>query len=298
MRLSKGVRFCLVLVVLVIGIITYLIAERVTPEAIEPPNLVKVDSELQAVDEACAEAIAHVLTNLDAYTEADLNYGEIAFLRAKQSLVEADHSAAKEYLEYVIKYFPATLSAPTARRILGDMNLDALFAPENLARLKQHTVARGDSFYKIVKDNQTNLDLLMYLNDLKRINQIHPGDSFSVMPLHFRLLIDLPNELVSIWNGAEWIKGYEIKYSNMATEADRKTILVGVEAHSDQGSIQLPNSNFRAADKALLIKSPKAQIRPYSVELGADFVGLGLDAPDVEELALLLRAGNSVEIRY
>ncbi|MEO1856863.1 MAG: LysM domain-containing protein [Rubritalea sp.] len=299
MRFSTLIRFFAAITVLSALAITLVIAKRSllkSEEKKQPANRLEA---LIPANEASAEAVSALVAKLEVENLPDVTPGERAFESARELLVKRDYIAAEEKLKYVNTYYPTAMSAPEARRILGEMNMDRLFSGRGFAELKQYKVKRGDSFFKIIRDNQTNLDLLMYLNNLKRIDRLHPGDVLTVMPLNFRLVIDIPRKVLGIWDGIHYIKGYEIKYSSLAKGAEvKETQLMAVEAQSEDGRVTLPSSKYRSAEKVLVLKSPQAEIRPYVGKPDEGIVGLYLDAVDLEELALLLRSGNSVEIRY
>ncbi len=299
MRFSTIIRFFAAISVLSVLAITLVIAKRslLKSEEQKPPA-----NRLEALipaNEASTEAVSALVAKLEVENLPDVTPGERAFESARELLVKRDYIAAEEKLKYVNTYYPTAVSAPEARRILGEMNMDRLFSGKEFAELKQYKVKRGDSFFKIIRENETNLDLLIFLNDLKRTDRLHPDDVFTVMPLHFRLVIDMPRRVLGIWDGARYIKGYEIKYSSLPKGTKvKETKLVAIEAQSKEGRVKLPSSGYRSAEKVLVIKSPQAEIRPYTGTPKEGVVGLYLNAVDLEELALLLRAGNSVEIRY
>ncbi len=299
MRLSTIIRFFAAISVISVLVITLIVAKRslLNGDGQKPP-VSKLEA-LIPVNEASEEAISALVAKLEVESLPDVTPGERAFEAARELLVKGDYIAAEEKLKYVNTYYPTAMSAPEARRILGEMNMDSLFSDRNLANLKRYEVQRGDSFYKIIRDNEMNLDLLMFLNDLKRTDRLHPGDVFRVMPLQFRLVIDMPRRVLGIWDGNRYIKGYEIKFSSLPKGGKiQETTLVSIEAQSKDGRVSLPSSSYRSAEKVLVIKRPQAEIRPYVGVPEEGVVGLYLNAEDLEELALLLRAGNSVEIRY
>jgi hypothetical protein len=299
MRFSTLIRFFAAISVIAALVVTLVIAKRALlgSEELKPP--VNRLEALIPVDEASAEAVSALVAKLEVENLPDVTPGERAFESARELLIKRDYIAAEEKLKYVNTYYPTAASAPEARRILGEMNMDRLFSGKEFAELKQYKVQRGDSFYKIVRENDTNLDLLMFLNDLKRIDRLRPGDVFTVMPLHFRLVIDMPRKVLSIWDGTRYIKGYEIKYSSLPKGTQvKETKLIAIEAQSKEGRVKQPSGHYRSAEKVLVIKSPQAEIQPYKGTPEEGIAGLYLNEVDLEELALLLRAGNSVEIRY
>lgn len=299
MRFSTLIRFLAALLVLSALAGTLMIAKRALfkgDSAEAPTN--KLES-LIPVTEATEEAIATLLAKLEVENLPDVTPGERAFESARELLVKGDYLAAEEKLKYVNTYYPTAVSAPEARRILGEMNMDRLFAGEDFSEVSKYKVKRGDSFFKIVKEGKTNLDLLMFLNDMKRTDRLHPGEVFDVMPLNYKLVVDTQREVLSIWDGPRYIKGYEMKRSTIPKATNtRETSIVAIEAQHAGKRVRLPSTDYRQSDKVIVLKSPQAEIRAYSEEMEEGIVGVFLDPSDIEELALLVRPGNSLEIRY
>ena len=299
MRLASVIRLIAAIVVFAILAGTLVVAKRYFFEEnsqLEPAN--KLESMIP-VDTASEDAVSALIAKLEVENLPDVTPGERAFESARGLLIKGDYLAAEEKLKYVNTYYPTAVSAPEARRILGEMNMDRLLLGQEFAKFETYKVKKGDSFYKIVRDHQTNLDLLMLLNGLERTDRLHPGDIFNILRLNFRVVIDLRRSEVSLWDGPRYIKGYAIKASSLAKgRGTRKTEIVAVEAQLQGRRIKLPDSRYHAAEKIIALKRPQAEIRPFKGKKEAGVVAVYLDLADMEELALLLKSSNSVEIRY
>lgn len=298
MQFSTLIRFFAATIVLSILAMTLVIAKRAFfagEEQKAPSN--KLEALLPA-NEASAEAIDLLIAKLEIENLPDVTPGERAFEAARDLLAKGDFVAAEEKLKYVNTYYPTAVSAPEARRILGEMNMDRLFTGTEFSKIKTYKVQRGDSFYKIVRENKTSLDLLVFQNDLTRIDRLHPDDVFKLIALDFRLVIDVPRNVMSIWDGSRFIKAYDIKLATLPVGKDvRKTSIVAVEAWFQGKRVSLPSQDYRQAEKVIVLKSPQAEIRAFSKKIEEE-VGVYLDAVDIEEIALVMRPSNSVEIRY
>ncbi|MFD2276469.1 LysM peptidoglycan-binding domain-containing protein [Rubritalea spongiae] len=278
---------------------TLVIARRAFfSDAVEQAPANKLEAVIPAKNHS-KEAIESLLAKLEVESIPDVTPGERAFEAARDLLEKGDYVAAEEKLKYVNTYYPTAVSAPEARRILGEMNMDRLFSGKEFAELIDYTVKSGDSFYKIVRDHNTKLDLVMFLNDMQRTDRLHPGDKFKLMELDFRLVIDMRRNVVSLWDGPRYIKGYEIKAAHFPEGKDvAKTSVLAIEAQSGERKVKLLDSDYRSAEKVVVIKSPQVEIRPMKEKVSEDIEALYLDNSDMEEISLLLRTGNSVEIRY
>lgn len=299
MRPFTIIRFICATVVLSLLACTLIIAQRAFFQGEEPEEPKNKLEALIPVNDASADAVKALVAKLEVENLPDVTPGERAFENARELLEAGDYLAAEEKLKYVNTYYPTAVSAPEARRILGEINMDRLLQGEDFSTIVQYKVKRGDSFFKIVRDHKTNLGMLMFLNGLNRIDRLHPGDTFNVMALNYRIVVDVRRQEVSIWKGPNYVKAYSIQAENLPKGSKtRKTKVAAVEALHDGKRVKLPNSSFYNADKIIALKRPQAEIRPYKGKVDDGVVGIYLDPVDIEELVLLLRSGNSVEIRY
>ena len=127
---------------------------------------------------------------LDSAEMPDIDPGEKAFQKAHELLALGKLAEAREKLTAIVNIFPASASAPVARRIVGEMNLDEILSTSHMEGKQIHVVKRGDSFLGIAAQYNTTIDCMMHLNSMMELRRIQPGDELIVMPLDFRLLID------------------------------------------------------------------------------------------------------------
>jgi hypothetical protein len=115
------------------------------------------------------------------------------------------------------------------------------------------------------------------------------------MPLEFRLLIEPRRNSVSLWDGGRFIREYPVLH--LAATAPRRAT-ISSKAAEIEGRRVLPQSReYRAADKVILIDKPPLQIRGWNGGDEKPAGGILLRPEDMEEIALLTRVGNEVEIR-
>lgn len=232
---------------------------------------------------------------------ADNEPGEKAFRRAKDLLAMESMAEAEEKLKYIVSFYPSARCAAEARRILGEINVDRMLDPEWKKGKKVVTVKRGDTFSRIVNKNRTTMDCLMHLSRLMRADHrsLHSGDKLTVMPLDLRVVIDIRRKTLTLWNGGEYVKEYPLLGVSYKGKGAVKRLKVGAirgwfrdkmyPSHAEQ---------YRASSKVVFLSDKSLAIRAVPDDDGQDY-GLGfLLAPaDAEELPLLLRPGNEVEIR-
>ncbi|KAB2643138.1 MAG: LysM peptidoglycan-binding domain-containing protein [Verrucomicrobia bacterium] len=288
-------------------------------EKIVPNPAVVINAE---PDPAFAESV-------NAAVMPDVDPGETAFQKAHELIALGKLAEARDKLNTVVNIFPTSSSAPSARHIVGEMNLDDILSTTQMAGKQTHIVKRGDSFLGIAARYKTTLDCIVNLNGLQELKNLVPGEELLVMPLEYRLLIEPQHQSLSLWDGGRFICEYPIvhlaaagKLTNLRSTIGSKTGQLDArrskpdpKAHAKPASKLAGKAKTKVTNKteapaettaeaAAEVKVSKAiqlaklplQIRAYAAEdTGAR--GIFLNPVDMEELFLLTRVGNIVEIR-
>ncbi len=234
---------------------------------------------------------------LDSAELPDIDPGEKAFQKAHELLALGKVAEAREKLTNIVNVFPSSPSAPVARRIVGEMNLDEVLASSHMQGKKSHIVKRGNSFLGIAAEYQTTLDMIMHLNGMMELKNIQPGEELIVMPLDFRLLIEPQRKAVSVWDGGRFIREYPIIHLGSGKLPPGKTKIGSKLAELDGKQVAPQSKDYRAAEKVIQIAKPSLQIRGGSESEDSTARGIVLRMEDIEEISLLTRVGNEVEIR-
>lgn len=229
----------------------------------------------------------------------EVDPGMKVFEKARERIAVGDLVAARDRLRTVVSIYPRSKAAPEARRIVGEMNVDELLSRANMQNKKVYKVVRGDSYFGIAARHDTNLDLIMYLNGLMDLGSLQPGDELVVMPLNFRLLIEPQRKALSLWDGGVFIKEYPLAAVVGAPGGDQKTTIAKKTAVKDGRTYGQASEGYRGASKVLTVERMPLAIAamPENGEVAALARGFYLSPPEMEELALLTRPGNEVEIR-
>ncbi len=235
---------------------------------------------------------------LDSAELPDIDPGEKAFQKAHELLALGKLTEAREKLAFIVYSYPTSSSAPIARRIVGEMNLDDILSTSRMDGKKNHIVKRGNSFLGIAAEYHTTLDMIMHLNRMMELKNIQPGEELIVMPLDFRLLIEPQHLSISVWDGPKFIREYPILHLGVTGKlAPTKTKIGSKLAELDGRQIPVQSKDYRAADKIIQIAKPALQIRGSDGAEDRTAHGIVLRAEDMEEISLLTRVGNEVEIR-
>lgn len=234
--------------------------------------------------------------------EPILNPEVVAFERAREFLATGQFAKARVKLEFVVTLFSGSPSAAEGRRILGALNLDDLLSTEVMDGKVMYTVKSGDNFTKIALKHETTLDCIMHMNGLLRMDKLYPGNELVLLPLNFNIKIDVPRKRLSLFKEGHFLNAYELLSAR--TRKDAKGTLrskIGQKIGISKGRSISPvrHESYRAAQKVLILDHQGLQLREV-VEADEENLGRGffLCESDMEELALLLRVGNEVEVRF
>lgn len=234
---------------------------------------------------------------LEAPEMPDIDPGEKAFQKAHELLALGRISEAREKLSNIVNIYPGSSSSPMARRILGEINLDEILSTDHMDGKQIHEVKRGDSLLGIAARYKTTIDCIMHLNSLMEIPRLQPGQKFVVMPLDFRLLIEPHRESVSLWDGGRFVREYPVLHFGSAGLKPRRAVITTKSAELDGRRVLPESPEYRAAQKVIVIEKPTLQIRGWDGEGEKPAAGILLRPADMEEISLLTRIGNEVEIR-
>jgi len=228
--------------------------------------------------------------------------GEIAFERGRELLATGQFEKAREKLEFLVGVYPSSSSAGEARRILGELNLDDLLSTEVMEGKTMYEVRPGDNFTRIAAKHETTLDCIMHMNGLQRMDKLYPGDELVLLPLKFNIRIDVSRKLLSLYKEGRLLKAYNLLHARARGSRGELRSRIGqkIGLLKDGRRVSpVKFQSYRTARKVLILDHRSLQLRQGGVA-EEDDTGRGffLSEADMEELALLLRVGNEVEVRF
>jgi LysM domain len=226
----------------------------------------------------------------------DIEPGDKAFQKAAELLATGKITEAREKLLFLINYYPSSGAAPRAKHILSEMNMDDFLSLHNNPNVTVHKVVRGDSYLAITAKYQTTMDCLMHLNGYLELRSLQPGDEVSVMPLLLRVTIEPKREALTLWNGGTFLKEYRMVKSVSVPTTLTNTKIVSKSGVLNDKKVATTSKDYRTAEKTITLANG-LHIVPVNDDAESSVRGFHLDRADTEELALLLRVGNDVEIR-
>ncbi|MGJ8723052.1 MAG: hypothetical protein ACSHYB_00730 [Roseibacillus sp.] len=247
-----------------------------------------------------------MLLVLESAKLPDVEPGDRASQRAAELIATGEFEEAKKKLHFIINFSPGSPAAKEARRILGEVYLDEIFAPGENTWKKKHVVKKGEFPLNLAKKYETTLDCMMVVNNLNRL-QIHPGDELYMVALNFNVRIDLRRKALTLRRTIseeprrdEFVKEYVIERFRLPSQSK---MVVQTQVKDKKGmvgtrSVNTSTDSYRESQKVIWLDTQGWQVRamPDDSDELPEGNGFFLARTDVEELALLLRVGNSVEI--
>jgi len=236
------------------------------------------------------------LKMLEAGEMNDIEPGDRAFQVASELLASGKTAVAREKLLFLINYYPVCNSSAAARHILGEMNMDDFLALRNNPNVTAYKVARGDSYLGICAKHQTSLDCIMHFNGFLELRALQPGDEINLMPLNLRLTIEPTRKAITVTNKNIFLKEYPIHRAvsppsaTFTTKIESKGGIIGTR------KITPTMKEYRGSQKTISL-GKGFFILAHDPQNDSPARGFHIDSADAEELALILRVGNDVEIR-
>ena len=234
--------------------------------------------------------------------------GQREYDRSLELLAMDRKDEAVEKLLFIQNLYSDSENGAEARRILGEINLDEILSIENMSNKMIYTIKPGEGYLNVANNSRTTLDCMMFLNGLLEMSPLHVGDELVVMSLNFKLVVDLAKRRIELFRPDEekkehiFVKDYPIMKLDLAS-------LRGKSIHSKisrkqgeiNGEVVRPAlSGYRHATKVLGFKAGRhfIQMRPVPERDEEDSGrGIFLMNSDMEELSMLIRIGNEVEIK-
>lgn len=181
-----------------------------------------------------------------------------------------------------------------AKAMLGDLRIKQILSPSS-KDLQTYTVRRGDSWLGIARKTKCPLDYIIHVNQLMELEGLHAGQKIKIKELNYRVEVNTLDKEVSIWDGESFIKSYPIVMMKDEGKSNFSTSIRSESALFNGNPVTIYSPDFAAADKSLQLahgglmidSSPDGKMRKP---------GFYLKREDCNELSLMLRASNTVDI--
>ena len=175
---------------------------------------------------------------------------------------------ARTALYKLLQQFPKSATCAEAKRILGEMNMDALCAQDTSGGKQDYVVQKGDKLLSIAARNHTSIEAIARFNSLTSIN-LQPGEHLFLIPLDFDLVLSASTGKLTLLQDGLFFKEYQPLSSSVGpgTKVPAELSIGGKSAVLEGKQITPTSRDFMTADKS---------IAAYKI---AVTVGLGIHAP-------------------
>jgi hypothetical protein len=228
------------------------------------------------------------------------DFGLEKFDAAVALLRDGNDDDARRALMAMLRFHRDSARAMDAMRLLGQMNLDRLFAPDIPAPGKKRVeIARGESLNKLAATHRTTYHYIVRANGLTRPDAIQPNELLWVCPLDFRVVIDTGKRHLLLMDGEYFFAVFPILEVRKAPGAKLPF------------SAEVGQKFGVAGEKRVLLTTDDAMQAEKWIEIGRDWAirsvkagsppgtgyGIFLSETDAADLVAVLRTGNPVEIK-
>lgn len=206
--------------------------------------------------------------------------------------------AARDRLRYIIRYFPNSERYDDARHVCGEINVDLALSRDQKEGKTDYEVKRGDAISRIASEQNTTLEYIKRTNGLLNFN-IRPEDQLTVKALDFDVTIEKGDQRLILEEAGEFFKEYPVRKFRLPARVPLPTeeTVRGTAAILGDENLPPMAKGFDEANKSILLKRPGMALREMgAAENAAEETGIFLDPADVDELAVLLRPGTTVNI--
>ena len=254
----------------------------------------------------------HALEDIAAIKKGDMpqiDPGAKRFEAAIDLIRKGSLEEGREALYRLLQQFPDSPSCVEARRIIGEMNLDAFFSPKQMQGKRDYIVQPGNGLALIASKFETSIDLLVRLNNLEG-SMLHPGDHLLVAPLEFDFGVDLSQKSVVMMRKGRFFKEYtaiDVRLPpNMRVPAE---LTIGLKSATLAGKA-VPSTDPRYVDAEKWIPATKSGLIMRTIPAARPVVegaptgqpqeaaeyGIFLRREDLDEIYALTRAGAKLTI--
>ncbi len=220
----------------------------------------------------------------------------------------------RESLYRLLQSFPHSPTCTEAKRIIGEMNMDALYKLDASGGKKDYIVQPRDSLLAIAARNRTTIEALARINSLTSIN-LQPGEHLFVIPMDFDLALDVSEKKLTLLRGGRFFKEYQALEVKLppGTRVPAEMQLGSKSAITENKTANPVASDFIAAEKRLIVNKtattvgliirtpPVAQPASKAPAAAAEpsvavTTGLFMRTEDLEELYPILRKGSKFNL--
>mgnify|MGYP001765828084 FL=1 len=233
--------------------------------------------------------------------EAAIDHSLAAFDATAMQAQKAAPAQARELWMAFLKNYPGSSKAAAAQAALGPLNAADLFSPSPSPNKVVHTVAKGDSLYKISRANGTSVELIARANNLPGI-MLQIGQQLVVPKTDIKATVDRAAGALVLENHGEFFRSYPLISARLpalpeGTPAQSSVLETVVEAKGKR--LVFGDKNYAEGKRSVILSGPAAAILTVAADTPAAQMpaGLVVSESDMAEIFVLLRRGVPVTIK-
>ena len=179
--------------------------------------------------------------------------GARRFDNAIELVHEGKLQDARDALYKLLLQFPKSSTCPEAKRILGEMNMDALCAVDSAGGKKDYIVQKGDNLLGIAGRNHTTVEAIARFNSLSSIN-LQPGEHLFLIPVDFDLVLNATTGKLTLLQNGLFFKEYQALQTTLSpgTRVPSEMDIGGKSAMVAGKSVNPVSRDFVSADKTII----------------------------------------------
>lgn len=219
--------------------------------------------------------------------------------QAMELIRRREMDAAREKLTEIIDVYRDSERYAPARAVLGEMNMDRLFARTPMPGKLEYTVSSKDRLNALAAKFRTTVSYIQRVNNLLG-TVIHPGDRLVVYPLEFEVEVDLENKRLTVLKDGRFFKDYSIAGHHLPfPNLSKETTISEVSGWLNDKKLRPDSDQYPGAPKRLqtagrgsrsgIIFCPEPP--PPAEGAQPSPAGIYLSAADMQELSTILRPG-------
>jgi LysM repeat protein len=172
-------------------------------------------------------------------------------------------SEGRDALYKLLFQFPNSPTCTEAKRILGEINMDALYAFDQSAGKKDYIVQPGNSLLAIAGKNHTTVEAIARLNGLNSIN-LRVGDHLFLIPTNFDAVVDVSSLALVLRSEGKFFKEYKIEDLKLPpnTRVPSTMEVANKSAVFNNASVNPVSPDFVTAEKRVVLN----KVTPVTAE--------------------------------
>ena len=233
--------------------------------------------------------------------ETPTDPSEAAFYAASEQARAAGPTSARQIWRQFLENYPDSPHAGEVRAALSPLNLAALFSPEPTENKITHVVAKGDSLYKIARQNGVTIDLLARANNLQG-TMLQIGQELVIPKTDIALIVDRPAMKLRLDDHGAFLCEFLLLSASLPALPEGiagQSTVVDTLVEADGKRVTYGQKNYNEGRRMIILSPPGEMISGAPAESTANQMPAGLVVKDADmaEIFVLLRRGVPVTIK-